>query len=675
MGHVVRVLTDENPMATVLSIDGTGAYDHVHRSAMLKKVHSVPGLRGMLHFVRETYAEPTTYMWRDQAGMPHRIVQAEGSEQGDPLMPLLFGLAIHDSLQEVKSLMDPRDALLAFLDDVYVISQDPNRVRQAYDLLGDRLATQAGIRLHIGNTRVWNRASVCPPPRMAELGPEVWNPTGIKVLGTPVGSAAFVQEVVNKRLRLEAQLWNAIPSVPDLQAAWQILLQCAGPRCHHILRTLPPSQSEEYARSHDDGMERVMRSLVGISGEQRFSAHAYGWVGVEKSHPNGTSSLLASWADALQMVDQRLPEVANRVVNRLADEESAGSLGELRGAASQLDRHGFVGRPDWHALRSGARPEPGEWLHGWQYCASSSSEHHYRRNMVLDQSCAAGKAHLRSHSGPGASDVLCGCPSKPEFRIEGGLFRTLILERLRLPLQVAEAVCECGADLDREGRHRAVCTRSGRLKTGALAPKRTLARVCREAGATERFNAKLRDMNLLSLAADDERAIEVLASGLPLFFGAQLAVDVTLRCALTPDGRPQPGAAAVDGAVCSRAREDKERKYPELLRDDRCRLVVLALETGGRWSEEAVQFVESLAVSRAREALAWRRRWTRMLSVSCARSFACSLVVPPKVLHALAGADGPPPDLADLFEAYHLRGNDYSFDALQTNCFGINIKL
>ena len=24
---------------------------------------------------------------------------------------------------------------------------------------------------------------------------------------------------------------------------------------------------------------------------------------------------------------------------------------------------------------------------------------------------------------------------------------------------------------------------------------------------------------------------------------------------------------------------------------------------------------------------------------------------------------------------YHLRGNDYSFDALQTNCFGINIKL
>ena len=165
-------------------------------------------------------------------------------------------------------------------------------------------------------------------------------------------------------------------------------------------------------------------------------------------------------------------------------------------------------------------------------------------------------------------------------------------------------------------------------------------------------------MNLLSVPPD---AIEVLASGLPLFFfGTQLVVDVTLRCAPTADGRAQPGAAAVGGAVCSRAGEDKERKNPELLRDNRCRLVVVALKTGRSWSEEAVQFIESLTVSRAREApptlqhsaaLAWQRRWTRMLFVSCAWSFARSLVVPPKVPHALAGADGPPPDLADLFEA------------------------
>ena len=117
----------------------------------------------------------------------------------------------------------------------------------------------------------------------------------------------------------------------------------------------------------------------------------------------------------------------------------------------------------------------------------------------------------------------------------------------------------------------------------ATAPERALARVCRGAGARVRCNARLRDMNVV-VAAHDDRAIEVLATGLPLFFGAQLAVDITLRCTLATDGTAHPGAARVGGAVCTGAREDKETKYSELLRGHRCRLVVVALETGGRWS-------------------------------------------------------------------------------------------
>ena len=79
-----------------------------------------------------------------------------------------------------------------------------------------------------------------------------------------------------------------------------------------------------------------------------------------------------------------------------------------------------------------------------------------------------------------------------------------------------------------------------------LGPERTLARICREAGATVRMNTKLRDMNV-TVEANDERAIEVLATGLPLHQGAQLAVDITLRSALTATGLATPGAAHIDG--------------------------------------------------------------------------------------------------------------------------------
>ena len=109
-------------------------------------------------------------------------------------------------------------------------------------------------------------------------------------------------------------------------------------------------------------------------------------------------------------------------------------------------------------------------------------------------------------------------------------------------------------------------------------------------GATVRCNAKLRHMNVV-VSASDERSIEVLASGPPFHHGAQLAIDVTLRSAFINCGSAIPGAAKEDGAALARARPDKERKYAELLEGDRCHLVVVALETGGRWSAEALEFV------------------------------------------------------------------------------------
>ena len=166
---------------------------------------------------------------------------------------------------------------------------------------------------------------------------------------------------------------------------------------------------------------------------------------------------------------------------------------------------------------------------------------------------------------------------------------------------MTEARGECGGAVDLYGRHRAACPRSGRLRTRAVGPERTLARVCREAGATVRWQAKLRDMNVI-VSANDERAIEVLASGLPLFQGAQLAVDITIRSVLTASGAAVLNTSHTDGVVLLQARREKERKYAELLAGDRCRLVVVGVETGGRWSAESVEFINCLVAVKAREA-------------------------------------------------------------------------
>ena len=119
----------------------------------------------------------------------------------------------------------------------------------------------------------------------------------------------------------------------------------------------------------------------------------------------------------------------------------------------------------------------------------------------------------------------------------------------------------------------------------------------------------------MEVAATDEREIEVLASCLPLHHGAQLTVDITLRSALTRCGSACAQADRVNGIVASRARRDKEHKNAELFQGDRCRLVVVGMETGGRWSTEALLFVEMLAAARAREAPRVLRRSASFLGV------------------------------------------------------------
>ena len=172
--------------------------------------------------------------------------------------------------------------------------------------------------------------------------------------------------------------------------------------------------------------------------------------------------------------------------------------------------------------------------------------------------------------------------------------RALLLRRLRLLLALSSAKCRCGRPHDVLGDHRASCPRSGALRARAGALERAAARVCREAGATVSTHMLLRDLNVPADRHDDRR-LEVVANGLPLWGGVQLAVDTTLVSALTSAAQPRRYRGSTAGAALALARRDKERTYPELVRMGRCRLVVFAVELGGRWSSEAAGFVRQLA--------------------------------------------------------------------------------
>ena len=165
--------------------------------------------------------------------------------------------------------------------------------------------------------------------------------------------------------------------------------------------------------------------------------------------------------------------------------------------------------------------------------------------------------------------------------------------------------CRCGQPLD---HHRAGCSEAGLLGKRGFLLEGQLNNVCREAGARVSTNVFVRDMDLTR----------------PRWW------QTASLC-----GRARRKAATHNGAALQCARRRKTTTYPELTGEGgRARLVVLAAEVGGRFSEVTASFVHALAKAesrgqppmlqgRVRAALS--RRWEGILACRAAKSFAVSL--------------------------------------------------
>ena len=119
VAHVVQAVLDR--AATILSLDGVGAYDTISRKAMMRGLSDMADGDKLLPFVRQFCATPSTFLWEDEMGETRKIQQGEGGEQGDPLMPLLFSVGQHRAMVAVQAELREGERLFAFLDDIYVV--------------------------------------------------------------------------------------------------------------------------------------------------------------------------------------------------------------------------------------------------------------------------------------------------------------------------------------------------------------------------------------------------------------------------------------------------------------------------------------------------------------------------------------------------------------------------
>ena len=159
--HALQAHTSLDENATVVSIDGVGAFDLISRNAMVSGLMAMENGDRLWPFIREFYGRPSSYLWEDDRGVTHDIPQGEGGEQGDPLMQLLFSLGLHTSLKAISDRLLITEKIFAFLDDIYLVCP-PNRVAAVYEIVRQELQRHTNIDIHCGKTKIWNRSGEKP---------------------------------------------------------------------------------------------------------------------------------------------------------------------------------------------------------------------------------------------------------------------------------------------------------------------------------------------------------------------------------------------------------------------------------------------------------------------------------------------------------------------------------
>ena len=139
--HHVQRLLEENPEFGVLKTDISNAFNCVSRKHLLQEVAA--HFSELYGHVKQMYGQssPLLYFNGHSTCM---IESQEGVQQGDPLGPALFSLAIHPIICKAQE-KSTTTTVLAYLDDIFVVGPSD----QAEDLLGEMKSDLARINLNI----------------------------------------------------------------------------------------------------------------------------------------------------------------------------------------------------------------------------------------------------------------------------------------------------------------------------------------------------------------------------------------------------------------------------------------------------------------------------------------------------------------------------------------------
>ena len=565
--HAVRSLIEDQSVQAndkwVLQLDFANAFNTVDRNKVFEAVRShFPELSA---WVESCYGGQAFLIFGNAV-----LTGTTGLHQGDPLGPLLFALAIFPLAQLVKSEVPSLLFQLWYLDDETLIGSKDDLVK-AYDIVAAE-SPSYGLLLAPNKSSIWGPTSDADP---LGRGVPLANPDGFELLGSPIGSDAFIGSVVDKRVAKIAEALSLLPTLEDSHVEFALLRSCLSlPKFSFVLRTCHPSSFAPSLQAFNGLMRDSLASIIGASLDDRIWSQAclpvsLGGVGLRSVSHHSAAAYAVSVAHSSRLSSEMIaPRIYQPKIERALD-----ILNGVLNDPLTLDE---------------IKDMP-------QRRVSHQVDLFLQSTLFASASQPREKARFGSVSLPHSGDWLNAVPSKVlNLHMRPLEFRVAIKYRLGLPIYSSEGICpagNCDRNNDIMGDHAIGCAYLGERTF-----RHNLLRDAIHSAAQAACLNPAREIRGL-LPGSEARPADVF---LPSWVkGHDAALDVTV---ISPLQQNLVDRCANDNSLAL----DTAHRRKMTARFEDCRsvnvvLVPLAVETFGGWHPAAAVELKRIASRLARQ--------------------------------------------------------------------------
>ena len=542
----ICVSTSTSPIV-MAKLDFTNAFNTIRRDSVSEAVATF--MPEMSSFFRATYEESTVLKFGETS-----LSSEEGLQQGDPLAPLYFCLALHNNLSSLSS-----KVRIGYLDDVTlmdeasVVADDIQRFRNSCVDIGLVLNTSKCelTQINFKNSAILDQFKELLP------GMKHVDAADSELLGAPIGVSA-----TERHLRLLYERLSTMTSrLEDLDSHSGLFLlkNCFSmPKMLYTLRACPTFQHESALAAIDNAICGALSAIINV----RLNSHAakqallptgLGGLGMSSSSAICSSAFLSSYNSSRDLVSKILGAI------------------RIHPSVEAAESH-------WRVLREATLPANITRQRSW----SDPVFMRARERIILGSDVTA-KIRLHGCSAPGSGAWLSAIPSPSlGLHLNNDQLRIAVCLRLGCPVSLPHT-CVCGAVADVNGSHALSCRKVCGRHTRHAMLNNVVAKSLRSAS----IPCQLEPAGLCR--EDGKRPDGVTIT--PWRLGKSLAWDATVIHRLAPSYT----AAAVEAGstVAAIAESRKRSKYQSLSHD--FHFEPLAIESLGGIGPSSCNFLSKLA--------------------------------------------------------------------------------